>query len=362
MPMACACAEVHSMTERDFDSEGDPDDLDGDLDGGLDGDLDGEDSVSVGSATRSGVRRVVVSAFALLCVGFAAITRWSAIVASHPAYLLLLVALALAAGAVLSMWATRAWESRRGPRVQRSPQTVVRTLLAATICLAIGGVVLYLRPLPASGSATDLLGDSDAVDVTETLTHLEFAPTAGADTGLVFYPGALVDPRSYAPTLRPLAEAGVLVVVVKMPLGIAFLGSGAANGVIADHPDIDRWAIGGHSLGGAVASSFARATTDDVAGLVFWAAYPTRSMADVTGLEVLSISASNDGLTTRADIADSVDDLPPGAKFVEVAGAVHAFFGDYGEQPGDGVPSIARLDAQSQIVSVTLEWLDSLSG
>ena len=351
MPTACSCAEVQTMTSRDFDS-------DGDSDGGLDGD----DSMSVGSSGRSGVRRFVVSAFALLCVSFAAITRWSAIVASHPAYLLLLVALALASGAVLSMWAARVWESRRGPRVQRTPQTVVRTLLAATVCLAIGGVVLYLRPLPASGSATALLGDSDAVDVTETLTHLEFAPTAGADTGLVFYPEALVDPRSYAPTLRPLAEAGILVVVVKMPLGIAFLGSGAAKGVISDHPDIDRWAIGGHSLGGAVASSFARDNTDDIDGLVLWAAYPTRSMADVTGLEVLSISASNDGLTTRADIADSVDDLPPTTRFIEVDGAVHTFFGDYGDQPGDGLPSIDRADAQSQIVSATLELLNSLSG
>ncbi len=349
------------MTERDFDSDGDLDGDLADLDGGP-ADDDSGMAGSAGSAGRSGVRRVVVSAFALLCIGFAAITRWSPIVASHPAYLILLVALALAAGAVLSMWATRAWESRRGPRVQRTPQTVVRTLLAATICLAIGGVVLYLRPLPASGSATALLGDSDTVDVTETLTHLEFAPMAGADTGLVFYPEALVDPRSYAPTLRPLAEAGILVVVVKMPLGIAFLGSGAAKGVISDHPEIDRWAVGGHSLGGAVASSFARDNTDAVEGLVLWAAYPTRSMADTTGLDVLSISASNDGLTTRSDIADSVDDLPPGATFVEVAGAVHAFFGDYGEQPGDGVPSIGRVEAQSQIVSATLEWLASLSG
>ncbi len=351
------------MTASDFDDdETDPDTDDDTDDADDDTDADGGYGRPRALVGRAGVRRVVVAAFSLLCVLFAAATRWSAIAASHPAYLLLLVAVGLAAGAVLSLWATRVWESRHRPRAPRTPQSVVRTLLAATICLAIGGVVLYLRPLPASGSATALLQDSDAVDVTETLTYLEFAPTAGAVTGLVFYPEALVDPRSYAPTLRPLAEAGVLVVVVKMPLGIAFLGSGAATDVIADHPAIDRWAIGGHSLGGVLASSFARDNPDKIDGLVLWAAYPTSPMADASELEVLSVSASNDGLTTPADIADSVDDLPPGARFVEIDGAVHAFFGDYGEQPGDGDPTITRTDAQSQIVSATLALLDSLTG
>ncbi len=320
-----------------------------------------EDDLPEPFVGRVGVRRVAVAGFSLLVVAFVALTRWSAIVASHPAYLLVLVVLVLAAGTVVSVWGGRVWLTRHRPRSPRTPQSVVRTLLAATTCIAVGGVVVYLRPLPASRSATALLRDSADVDVTETLTHLEFAPVASATTGLVFYPGALVDARAYAPTLRPLAAAGFLVVVVKMPLGVAFFDSGAASGVIADHPEIGHWAIGGHSLGGAVASSFARDHTDEISGLVLWAAYPTSPIVTTTELDVLSVSASNDGLATVADIADSVTDLPVDTTFVEIEGAVHGFFGDYGDQTGDGDPTITRADAQTQIIAATKSFLTSLA-
>jgi hypothetical protein len=40
---------------------------------------------------------------------------------------------------------------------------------------------------------------------------------------------------------------------------------------------------------------------------------------------------------------------------------VHAFFGDYGDQPGDGTPTISRADAQAQIQQATIELLASLA-
>ena len=44
-----------------------------------------------------------------------------------------------------------------------------------------------------------------------------------------------------------------------------------------------------------------------------------------------------------------------------VEGAVHSFFGDYGEQPGDGTPTISRDDAQRQIVAATVTLLERIS-
>ena len=46
---------------------------------------------------------------------------------------------------------------------------------------------------------------------------------------MFFQPGARVDPRAYAAILRPLAESGHVVVIVKQPLGIAFLATGALD-------------------------------------------------------------------------------------------------------------------------------------
>ena len=42
----------------------------------------------------------------------------------------------------------------------------------------------------------------------------------------------------------------------------------------------------------------------------------------------------------------------------EIEGAVHSFFGDYGDQPGDGTPTIDREGAQDQIVAATLALLE----
>jgi hypothetical protein len=39
---------------------------------------------------------------------------------------------------------------------------------------------------------------------------------------------------------------------------------------------------------------------------------------------------------------------------------VHAFFGDYGDQRGDGEPTVSRQEAQARIVEATSTFLDSL--
>ena len=42
-------------------------------------------------------------------------------------------------------------------------------------------------------------------------------------------------------------------------------------------------------------------------------------------------------------------ELPPTAEFVRIEGAIHSYFGDYGEQRGDGTPTLSRQAAQDQI-------------
>lgn len=43
-----------------------------------------------------------------------------------------------------------------------------------------------------------------------------------------------------------------------------------------------------------------------------------------------------------------------------VPGAVHAFFGDYGPQAGDGTPGTSRAQAQRQIVEATDRFVAGL--
>jgi dienelactone hydrolase len=163
---------------------------------------------------------------------------------------------------------------------------------------------------------------------------------------------------------RTAAEAGHPVVIAKQPLGIAFLATGAFDGARAQLPEVDRWVVGGHSLGGVVASTAA----DDedggaapVVGLLLYASYPAGDVSASLIAEVESISASRDGLSTPDDIDASRANLPEGSTFTLVDGAVHAFFADYGPQPGDGTPTISHDEARTQISAVSTQFVDSLS-
>jgi dienelactone hydrolase len=243
---------------------------------------------------------------------------------------------------------------------------LVRGIAGRLTVLGFVAALMWLSPfphqpdrektVPANGpTATAPAGSRAAEDA----TSITLAPAGKATTGLVFYPGAKVDAHAYEDLLQPLADAGHLVVILKPPLGVSLLDTNQARAAMDRHPEIDSWAVGGHSLGGVSASSFA-AANHDVSGLLLFASYPAENMADAQGLPVLSISGSNDGLSTPNKIAASKSLLPPTTTYAIVVGGVHAFFGDYGEQPGDGEPGISRNEAQQQIVAESLRFMDRL--
>jgi hypothetical protein len=278
---------------------------------------------------------------------------WSGIRGSHPAYLIALVIVGLAAIG-WAVWAMRSTAPERTPR--RTLLSRIGMVLGSVLLL---NVVVYPRPLTADQVAIDALADGSNVDISVSSSQIRMDPVDDVrSVGLVFYPGAKVDPRAYARILRPLAEDGYTVVILKLPFGIAFFDRNGAADVVGRRDDIDQWVIAGHSLGGTVASGFAnRNDRGEIAGLLLWASFPASSLAGRTDLDVLSISGSNDGLATPAKIDASRSDLPPDSEFMEIEGALHAYFGDYGAQDGDGTAGVSRDVAQTQIIQATLVQL-----
>lgn len=306
----------------------------------------------------------VVVVFAVLA------TSWSPVVAGHPAYLVTL--LVVAAGGLLAIGVATLTRRRPAPSDGSTspaalPRSRGRTLglwiarVGATVAVvALVGALWWLRPLGATSVALDALQSGSGVVVEQSATRIELRPTGPPDpTGLIFYPGAKVDARAYAAILRPIAEAGHLVVIVKMPFGVALLDADAASRVIADEPEVERWVVAGHSLGGTAAARYASGHPDTVDGLVLWASYPADDLSG-DDLAVLSVSGTADGLTTPDDVEASRADLPPDTEFVAVEGAVHAQFGDYGTQRRDGTPTVSRARAQRAITTATLAFLDQL--
>ncbi|MCA0329898.1 MAG: alpha/beta hydrolase [Actinobacteria bacterium] len=287
-----------------------------------------------------------LSVAALAVVAWACLTSWGAVVHGSPAYAaMLVVTVVLAVVSLVRLG--------RPPR-ERSAARLVGGAVSIVLWALWIVAVWWLRPFSAVEPAIAAMQSDARVTVTESWTDVTLAPTEGGDgTAVLFQPGAKVEARAYAAVLRPLAEAGHTVVIVKQPLGIAFFSLGALSSAQSAHPDISRWIVGGHSLGGTVAAIEAddndSGSGGDVAGLLLYASYPASDMSTTLTADVLSIYASNDGLATPADIDASKADLPASAQFVEIDGAVHSYFGDYGPQPGDGTPTISQQDARQQI-------------
>ena len=242
---------------------------------------------------------------------------------------------------------------------------VVRVALAILVLFLVIslGFVAYTRLKTASPEPEALaaLESTDNVEVT-TDDWLVFIPReAEPTTGLIIYPGGLVDPRAYAPLARDIAAQGYLVAIVPMPFNLAVFGSGKGSDVIASFPSVETWAIGGHSLGGAMGSRFARQNPSDISGLALWAAYPAGSddLSD-SALAVTSIYGTLDGVATTEEIEDSRSLLPTDSVFVPIDGGNHSQFGWYGPQSGDNPAAISHAEQQSQIVAATVALLERL--
>lgn len=243
----------------------------------------------------------------------------------------------------------------------RIVRRVVLALLIVLLLTFAGFSAWAYTPLGPLPEATAALGSAAAVRVA-TAPWLTFTPAGAAPTtGFIFYPGGRVDARSYAPAARAIAAQGYLVVIVPVPLNLAVFNPDAAAAVIAAHPEIGQWAIGGHSLGGAMAANFAYTHPDAVQGLVLWAAYPagSNSLAD-RALAVASIYGTLDGLATQDNIDASRALLPADTRYVPIEGGNHAQMGWYGPQGGDGVASISREAQQAQVVDATVALLAGL--
>ena len=150
-------------------------------------------------------------------------------------------------------------------------------------------------------------------------------PTAG----LIFYPGGKVENTAYAPLLHDLAEDGILCVLVKMPCNLAVLDMNAADSIPERFSEVTDWYIGGHSLGGAMAASYAAKHTDELDGLVLLAAYSTADLTD-SGLRVYAAYGSEDGVLNREKYEADRINLPQDTTETVIDGGCHAGFGSYG--------------------------------
>lgn len=237
--------------------------------------------------------------------------------------------------------------------------TIVALSLAGLLVAGVVGIVVWSQVgvMDAEAGPLASVREDDRIVVADTGGTVVMSPASGESTvGLVFIPGAKVQAEAYEAKLSGLvAEDGMTVVITRPWLNLAFFDPRPLSDFTSAAPGVDAWLVGGHSLGGVRACQLA----PDADGLVLFGSYCANDLSD-TGLPVLSMSGAEDGLSTPEKIQDARGMLPADAAVVEIAGAAHASFGDYGPQAGDGTPTIDDADMTAEITASVAELLPRL--
>jgi hypothetical protein len=252
-------------------------------------------------------------------------------------------------------------------RTKRLAWAGLAVLAAAALAVTAWYQWVYLVPRfsPADPIALDALRSDREVEVSAG-RWIVMRPSGGIrDTGLVFYPGGQVAAEGYAEPLHRIAAAGYLVVLVPMPFDLAVLAPNRAAAVIEEFPQVRRWVVAGHSLGGAMAARFVYSHPDHAAGLLLWDGYP----ADSDDLSAAALPVRQ-LVRVRADghIPEAYEKtrhlLPAATQVVTLPGGTHMNYGRFiaaerlrRAEPTVLVGSMPIDEQHARIVAATVEFL-----
>ena len=227
---------------------------------------------------------------------------------------------------------------------------VISFLFIVIVC------IWYVNDYYKEENVQEYLQTKDSVSVTEMPDGL-YLDGPGDETALIFYPGAKVEYTAYLPLLSELADQGIDCFLIKMPCNLAFFGQNKAKKIM-DSYEYDHWYLSGHSLGGAMAASYASGHLESLNGLVLLAAYPTKSLKS-DSFSVLSLYGSEDGVLNMEKVEEGKAYMPVDYAEVCIEGGNHAQFGNYGEQKGDHAADISREEQQAQTVEAILKMMEA---
>ncbi|MFZ6022523.1 MAG: alpha/beta fold hydrolase [Patescibacteria group bacterium] len=227
-------------------------------------------------------------------------------------------------------------------------KNIKKILLALVVVLltTIGGFLIYAADYYKADEAAQQVLRSNAT-IKDNGTLITIPHTQPTETALIFYPGAKVEHTAYLPLLEKVSRtSNIKIFLVRMPLRFAIFNQNAAARIMSQNPDITKWYLGGHSLGGAMASSFASNNQDKVQGLILLGAYVYGSYPKEKSLTIYG--TLNTTVSEKVDYTENV---------VAIEGGNHAQFGNYGKQKGDQEATITSVQQQQAAVEAIKDFL-----
>ena len=252
------------------------------------------------------------------------------------------------------------------PRAERRARTrkIVRVLFLSWAVLSSLWLANTMR---TRGVPEAVLQSNADVSVVNRDMTLEFVSTRGADhDALIFFCGSGVAAEAYAPLLRPIADAGYSVFIVKLPYRFAPFESHKraalerAAMVMQNHQNVAGWVLAGHSLGGALAARMMNSRPKNVVGLfLIGTTHPKEDDLSSLQIPVTKVFASRDGIAPPNRVLATKHLLPPHTEWVEINGGNHSQFGYYGHQLFDGNATISRTEQQAIVRAAIMKVLAS---
>lgn len=222
---------------------------------------------------------------------------------------------------------------------------VVLITFISIVFLMTGGFFIFASDYYRADDLAITVMQSEGIIIDQD-DFITLSPTIPSHTALIFYPGAKVEYFAYLPILKKISEAtGITCILIEMPYNMAIFDPDAADEIIEQFPDIKNWYIGGHSMGGAMASNYASNNPDKVKGLVLLGAY---IYGDYPAEDTLTIYGSlNSSVGENIDYTENI---------LVIEGGNHAQFGNYGKQKGDLDARISSEEQQNIAVEAIKEF------
>ncbi len=176
---------------------------------------------------------------------------------------------------------------------------------------------------------------------------------------VIFFQGALTDPKAYAPFCRKIAENGFTCHLIKM----AFRLASKDYRKISEIFDLKsgNYVIGGHSQGGKMAAQFVYENPGIMKGLFLLGTSHPRDI-DLSNLSipVLKMYGENDGLASVEEVIENKDKLPKNAKLILIKGGNHSQFGYLGKLFTDDKAGISLEEQQQITVDYLIAFLNEI--
>lgn len=239
---------------------------------------------------------------------------------------------------------------------RKSKAKKILIVLFVFILLMSASICIYIADFYHSNKSLEEYINQSSVNITEESSVIKINNEDNKNIGIIFYPGGKVEYTAYIPVLELLAQKGYTCFLQKMPANLAVFGINKANNIINDNKEIKRWFIVGHSLGGAMASSYASENSEKLEGIIFLGAYPAYEIGD--GLKMLSIIGSKDKVINKDKYESAKSYAPKETLYKVIEGANHAYYGDYGVQDGDGEANITPEEQKIHTAKLIDEFIE----